>query len=605
MIFQCIIHNGDNMPYNITEEKKQQIIESNDIVDVIEEFLPLKKSGTNYSACCPFHQEKTPSFVVSKDKQIYHCFGCGKSGDVINFLMDYRNLTYIESIEYLADRAHINLEKIKYSKEAIEKNELENRLYQINKEAAYYFHANITRSKDALDYLSKRAIDKNIIKRFGIGYTVNEWDNLLRYLKNKGYTENEILKTGLIIKSEKAEKCYDRFRNRIIFPIVDIHKRIIGFGGRVLDDSTPKYLNSPDSLIFNKGNNLYGLNIAKENVRNKSFILVEGYMDVIKMHVYGYNTTVAALGTSLTDNQVKLLKRYSNSFYLCFDSDDAGLKAAQRAINMFKKNNLDAKVIIIEGAKDPDEFLNKYGKTKFDMLIEKALGYYDFLEFYYKKDLNPRNIMDYINNIFDNLVNVNSEIEKELIIDKLSFKVGISKDSLMSEFRKKYKRKSNNTSIIKKENSTLKTLTIQKSNINNLHEEELIKLILKNNNLALQLKQIIEDEDFTDYEFSNLFKSFYQSTNQGVKITKDYLNTFEGLNINYENVFKELDVTEHESELLFYDCYKRLKIKYLEGIYSNLKKELTKINDEAVQKQNMQNIMRLAKKIKSLKEEVF
>lgn len=591
------------MPFNITEEKKQQIIESNDIVDVIEEFLPLKRNGTNYKTNCPFHKEKTPSFVVSKDKQIYHCFGCGKSGDAINFLMEYKNWTYVESVEYMARRVNITLEEIKNDKEAIEKNNLQKKLYQINRDAALFFYNTILRNKVPLEYLKKRNIDQNIIKKFGIGYTVNQWDNLLIYLRNKGYKEEDILKTGLIIYNEKRNSYYDRFRNRIIFPIFDIRKNIIGFGGRVLDDSLPKYLNSPDSLIFNKGYNLYGLNIAKENVKDKSFFLVEGYMDVIKMHVYGFDTAVAALGTSLTDNQIKLLKRYSDKFYICFDSDKAGLNAALRALNMFKKNNLDSRVIVMNGAKDPDEFLNKFGKTKFEMLTKEAFDYYDFLEFYYKDEFNLSNKVNYINRFYENLINVRSDIEKELIIEKLSFKVGISKESLMNEFRKNYNKKSINNTI--KVNNSSKPLSIKKTNINTSHEEELLKLILKENNFALLLNQIVYDEDFGEYKYIEMFKNLYQFKLNCNEITKEYVNTIISDDFNADNIFTDIDLDDDSIKIMFYDCYKRLKIKYLEGLRTIKNKDLTNINDEIMQKEKMNEILKLAKKIKSLKEEVY
>jgi len=599
------------MLLNITEEKKQQIIESNDIVDVIEEFLPLKKNGTNYKTNCPFHNEKTPSFVVSRDKQIYRCFGCGKSGNAITFLMEYKNLTFIESVEYLARRVNISLDYIETNKQTIEKNNLLKRLYEINIEAARLFYKGLSANETALRYLQKRNIDKNIIKKFGIGYTVNQWDNLLTYLKNKGYKEEEIVKTGLIIKREKKDGYYDRFRNRIMFPIFDIKKNIIGFGGRVLDDSLPKYLNSPDSLVFNKGYNLYGLNIAKENVKDKSFYLVEGYMDVIKMHSHGFDTAVAALGTSLTDNQIKLLKRYSNKFYICFDSDQAGLKASLRALNMFKSNNLDAKVIIIKDAKDPDEFLNKFGKMKFEMLSEEALDYYGFLEFYYKEEFDLSNKVSYINKFFDNLSNIKSDIEKELIIEKLSFKVGVSKESLINEFRRKYEKKSTNTSEISKK--PIRTFNIEKPKIRVSHEEELLKLILKENKLALLLNQIVCDEDFREYIYIEFFEILYQLVLNSGQLTKEDLYRLiqehnelrpEKIEFIMDNIFTDMDLDENSIKIVFHDCFKLFKIKYLEQLRTAKNKEMSKINDEEMQREIMNESIRLAKKIKSLKEEV-
>ncbi len=599
------------MALNITEDIKERIIESNDIVDIIEEFLPLKKNGTNYKTNCPFHNEKTPSFVVSRDKQIYRCFGCGKSGNVITFLMEYKNMPFIEAVEYLARRVNINLEYVETDKKSIEKNNLLKRLYEINIETARLFYKNLSYNEAALKYLKKRNININIIKKFGIGYTVNQWDNLLTYLRQKGYKEEEILKTGLIIAREKKDGYYDRFRNRIMFPIFDIKKNIIGFGGRVLDDSLPKYLNSPDSLVFNKGYNLYGLNIAKDNVKDKYFYLVEGYMDVIKMHSYGFNTAVAALGTSLTDNQIKLLKRYSNKFYICFDSDEAGLKAALRALNMFKSNNLDAKVIIIKDAKDPDEFLNKFGKTKFEMLSKEALDYYDFLEFYYKEEFDLSNKVNYINSLFSNLSNIKSEIEKELIIEKMSFKVGVSKESLINEFRRKYEKKSTNTSTMSPK--PIKTFNIEKPKIRVSHEEELLKLLIKENKLALLLNEIVYDEDFREYIYIEFFEKLYQTVLNGGQLIKENLyeliqeyNEHKSDKIEFimDNIFTDLDLDDNSIKLVFHDCFRLFKIKYFEQLRTARNKEMSKINGEEMQREIMNDSIRLAKKIKSLKEEV-
>lgn len=606
-MFQYIMHNGGNMPYNINEEIKQQIINLNDIVDVIEEFLPLKKNGTNYLSCCPFHSEKTPSFVVSKEKQFYHCFGCGKSGDVIEFLMEYKNMTYVESIEYLANRAGIKLEEIQYSDEKAKQHELEKKLCSINKDAAIYFHQNLINNKIPLEYLLKRNIDISIIKKFGLGYTVNEWDSLIKYLENKGHKIEEIEKTGLIKKRDKTEKYFDTFRNRIMFPIVDVKKRIIGFGGRVLDNSLPKYLNSRESVVFSKGNNMYALNVAKENVKDKSFYLVEGYMDVIKMHSYGFDTAVAALGTALTQNQINLLKRYSHNFYICFDSDTAGLKASFRAINMLKRSNFDAKVIVVENAKDPDEYLNKFGKTKFEMLTQNAMNYYEFLNFYFKNELKLTSKIEYINKFMENMVNVNSDIEKELIFEKLSLGVGVSRDSLMSEYRKKYVNKSNKFSNVrynKTVNNIIKPLTIDKNSKNITHEKGLIDLILLNNDLALELSEIINDIDFLDYEYLNFFKEVYKARINKKDITVDFINSIEDKKCSVTVQEKRADMTEDKINSLFYDCYKRLKIRYLTNLQSNKNYQLTKINDYDLQKNILQDVMRIAKRIKSLKEEV-
>jgi DNA primase len=583
------------MPYRLDSDVIQRILDQNNIVDIIEEYLPLKKAGANYSTNCPFHKEKTPSFIVSPDKQMFHCFGCGESGDGISFLTKYKNYTFVEAAEYLANRAGIVLEEINSSKININKQTVD-MLYKINRDTAAYFYKNLRKYPHVIEYLSSRNIKSNVIKLFGIGYANGEWDNLLNYLKNEGYSEEDILKTGLIIKNKNNNTYYDRFRNRVIFPIFDVNKRIIGFGGRVIDDSMPKYLNSPESLIFNKGYNLYGIHLARESVRNNSFILVEGYMDVIKMHVHGYTTAVAALGTSFTENQVKLLKRYSKSFYIAFDSDEAGQKASLKAINMLKKNNLKAKIIIMKDAKDPDEYLNKFGKASFDKLIENSLDYYSFLELHFKEMLENSNKVEYINNFFDNIVNVNSEIERELIFDKLSSKVGVSKESIIKEYNK---RSTKQKTLIKTAKPAIKP---QVAKITTCHEEELIKLILLNNDFALKLSEIVNEDTFKDLKYYNIIKQLYECRINDISIDSDSLHkiTKDDMNVNLQ--FDNVDYDNLEA--LFKDCMKRLKLKYYDE-KRNILRNSIKQSDNSNSKEIITNeIFCLAKKIKSTKEEV-
>ncbi len=583
------------MPYRLDSDVIQRILDQNNIVDIIEEYLPLKKAGANYSTNCPFHKEKTPSFIVSPDKQMFHCFGCGESGDGISFLTKYKNYTFVEAAEYLANRAGIVLEEINSSKININKQTVD-MLYKINRDTAAYFYKNLRKYPHVIEYLSSRNIKSNVIKLFGIGYANGEWDNLLNYLKNEGYSEEDILKTGLIIKNKNNNTYYDRFRNRVIFPIFDVNKRIIGFGGRVIDDSMPKYLNSPESLIFNKGYNLYGIHLARESVRNNSFILVEGYMDVIKMHVHGYTTAVAALGTSFTENQVKLLKRYSKSFYIAFDSDEAGQKASLKAINMLKKNNLKAKIIIMKDAKDPDEYLNKFGKASFDKLIENSLDYYSFLELHFKEMLENSNKVEYINNFFDNIVNVNSEIERELIFDKLSSKVGVSKESIIKEYNK---RSTKQKTLIKTAKPAIKP---QVAKITTCHEEELIKLILLNNDFALKLSEIVNEDTFKDLKYYNIIKQLYECRINDISIDSDSLHkiTKDDMNVNLQ--FDNVDYDNLEA--LFKDCMKRLILKYYDE-KRNILRNSIKQSDNSNSKEIITNeIFCLAKKIKSTKEEV-
>ena len=583
------------MPYRLDSDVIQRILDQNNIVDIIEEYLPLKKAGANYSTNCPFHKEKTPSFIVSPDKQIFHCFGCGESGDSIGFLTKYRNFTFVEAAEYLADRAGIVLEEIN-SPRINNNKETADKLYRINRDAAAYFYKNLRNYPHVIEYLRSRNIKSNVIKLFGIGYAMGEWDNLLNHLKNESYKEEDILKAGLIIRNEKNDTYYDRFRNRVIFPIFDVKKRIIGFGGRVLDDSLPKYLNSPESLVFNKGYNLYGIHIAKENAKDNSFILVEGYMDVIKMHVHGYSTAVAALGTSFTENQVKLLKRYSKNFYIAFDSDEAGQKASLKALNLLKKNNLKAKVLIMKDAKDPDEYLNKFGKSGFDKLIENSLDYYSFLEFHFKEILENSNKVEYINNFFDNIVNVNSEIERELIFEKLSRKAGVSKESIINEYNK---RSTKQKTLVKAAKPVIKP---QVKKITTCHEEELIKLILLNNDFALKLSEIVKEDTFKDLKFYKLFKELYECriNDTGIDSESLYKITNGSMDVNMQ-----IDNVDYDNlEALFKDCMKRLKLKYYEEKRNILTNSLKQSDNSLNRKEIMNEIFCLAKKIKSTKEEV-
>ena len=591
------------MHYRLDPDVIQRITDANDIVDLIEEFLPLKKAGANYNTNCPFHKEKTPSFVVSQEKQIYHCFGCGESGNSLKFLMKYKNFTFVEAAEYLAKRGGIVLEVIKDSKYQSENKELVDKLYRINREAAAHFYKNIKTQPHVINYLNSRKIDINVIKTFGIGYAKDEWDNLLKHLLEKGFKEEDILKTGLIIKQENQNRYYDRFRNRVIFPIFDIKKRIIGFGGRVLDNSLPKYLNSPDSIIYSKGNNLYGLNIAKETVKDKSFFLVEGYMDVIKMHLYGYNTAVAALGTALTDNQIKLMKRYSRNFYIALDSDGAGQKAALRAMNMLKKNDLNGKVIVIPGSKDPDEFLNKFGKTKFDKLVENALDYYSFLEFHYKDVYESSNKVEYINNFFENIVNINSEIEKELIFERLSTKMGVSKESIIKEYNKKSNKYAAKQNAFVK-NAPKPEIKMQVEKITTSHETELIKLIVNNNDLAKYLKEIVNEDTFKDLEYYNVFKTIYEYRTKNLVIDNNSLKNILYDKSDADFMVQDDDVDYNNLEALFKDCMKRLKIKYYEKKRAFLSNKIKQSDDNTENNKIMNEIFSLAKKIKSTKEEV-
>ena len=340
-----------------SEEVIEEVRTKNDIVDVISGYVRLQKKGSSYFGLCPFHNEKSPSFSVSREKQMYYCFGCGAGGNVFTFLMDYENFSFVEALKFLADRAGVVLPEMEYSKEAKARADRKTQLLEINKLAAQYFYVQLKseQGKTAHAYLTGRQLSEETIKAFGLGYSSKYSDDLFRYLRKRGYTEDLIRQAGLINTDEK-NGVYDKFWNRVMFPIMDVNNRVIGFGGRVMGDAKPKYLNSPETEIFDKSRNLYGLNRARTS-RKPYFLVCEGYMDVIALHQAGFTNAVASLGTALTTGHAALIKRYVQEVYLTYDSDEAGTRAALRAVPILKEAGITAKVIRMDPYKDPDEFI--------------------------------------------------------------------------------------------------------------------------------------------------------------------------------------------------------------------------------------------------------
>ncbi len=413
----------------ISEELIQQIKEENDIVDVISESVRLKKAGRNYTGLCPFHNEKTPSFSVSSDKQIYKCFGCGEAGNVITFVMKNKNLNFVEALEYLANRVNIEFAQTYEDKQNKNKKDL---LYKLNVDVAKFFFNNLLNNKKANEYFSGRGITQGTIKKFGLGYSLDNWRGLLTYLKRKGYKEEQILENGLIIKSEKGNY-YDRFRNRVMFPVFDYKGKVIGFGGRVLDDSKPKYLNSPDGPLFIKGTHLYGLNfVIKNNSFNRTFIIVEGYMDCIALHQYGITNAVASLGTALTASQAKLLKRYADRVIISYDADLAGQMATLRGLDILRKTGLEVRVLTVPKGKDPDEFIRSNGVDAFNKLIDEALPLIDYRLRKAKEgiDFNQSSMLiKYAKRVTEILAELNP-IEKDVYVKKISEDTGIREQAV-------------------------------------------------------------------------------------------------------------------------------------------------------------------------------
>ncbi|MCI8767739.1 MAG: DNA primase [Ruminococcus sp.] len=416
-----------------SEDLIEEVRMKNDIVDVISGYVKLQKKGSSYFGLCPFHNEKSPSFSVSRQKQMYYCFGCGAGGNVFTFLMEYENYTFIEAVEYLAERSGVELPKAEYSREAKERAGLKASLLEINKAAAQYFYVQLKseQGKAGYTYLRERRLSDETIRAFGLGYSNKYSDDLYRYLRSKGYPEEMIRQAGLISIDEK-HGVYDKFWNRVMFPIMDVNSRVIGFGGRVMGDAKPKYLNSPETPIFDKSRNLYGLNRARSS-RKPYFLLCEGYMDVIAMHQAGFTNAVASLGTALTAGHASLIRRYVQEVYLTYDSDEAGTKAALRAVPILREAGISAKVIRMDPYKDPDEFIKNLGAEEFEQRIEGAKNGFMFtleiLEREYHMD-SPEGKTAFFQEAARRLIGFQDELERNNYIEAVAKAYRISEESL-------------------------------------------------------------------------------------------------------------------------------------------------------------------------------
>ena len=414
------------------EEVIEEVRMRSDIVDIISGYVKLQKKGSNLFGLCPFHHEKSPSFSVAPSKQMYHCFGCGVSGNVITFVMEYENYSFREAVEMLADRAGVKLPKMEYSKEMKAQADLKAALLEINKLAANYFYYQLKQPQGRIgyEYLRKRQLSDETIRRFGLGFSNKVSDDLYRYLKSKGYEDSILKETGLVTIEERGSR--DKFWNRVMFPIMDVNNRVIGFGGRVMGDGEPKYLNSPETKLFDKSRNLYGLNYARTS-RQKYMLLCEGYMDVIAMHQAGFTNAVASLGTAFTEQHAALLKRYTDQVILTYDSDGAGVKAALRAIPILKQAGISAKVLNMRPYKDPDEFMKNLGPEEFRKRIDNARN-----SFLYEIDVlkagcdmeDPEQKTDFYNKTARKLLQFSEALERDNYIQAVSREFFINYEDL-------------------------------------------------------------------------------------------------------------------------------------------------------------------------------
>jgi len=464
------------------DEILDEIRSRNDIVSTISQYMTLKRKGRNYFGLCPFHNEKSPSFSVSPDKQIFHCFGCGVGGDVINFVKKIENIGFLDSVRLLAEKSGIQLPN-DISKAEEENIKLKNRVYKINELAAKFYHENLYKptSKIAQDYIKKRKLNNATLKSFLMGYASNSSNELLRFLKEQGFTEEELLASCLIGKSDRGY--YDKFRNRLMIPIRDERGRFIAFGGRVLDDSKPKYINSPENIVYSKGRNLFGLNVAREGVHGplKRLLIVEGYMDAISLYQRGITNVVASLGTALTDSQGRLLRRNTEQVILGYDADGAGQQAIIRGMEILKSMDIDIRILQISGAKDPDEYVLKFGPEKMVKAMDEAISAIEFKIKVLRANLDLNNVNDkvkFLTEIAKILSNVDNNIEREVYIDRISKVYEISKNAIVSEVDKLLYRSLAGVTKFEKSNIVLKDTQDSKIDVATRKREGMVVYLL-------------------------------------------------------------------------------------------------------------------------------
>ena len=557
---------------DIIEEIKSRC----DIASIISGYINIKPSGSNYKGLCPFHGEKTPSFYINTSKQIYKCFGCGEGGDVINFIMRIENLDFMDAVKLLADRCgiEINTHVDESTKERIEKSK---KFQDIHVEAARFYFSNLIKSKNpGYEYLRKRGLDDKIIKRFGLGYSLDSWNSLMNYLISIGYKNEDLIECGLFGYKSETKKIYDKFRNRVMFPIFDYRGNVIGFGGRVLDDSLPKYLNSPDSLIFNKRLNLYGLNFARKEIKDRTVILVEGYMDLISLYQYDIKNVVATLGTALTEQQGQLIKRYADTAIISYDSDDAGVKATLRGIDILTKLGISVRVLNLKDCKDPDEFIRKYGVLEYKNAIESSTHYIKYKIDILKRSFNIQNDEEkvkFAKEASKIIKELKSPVEIDYYTKYLSSQIDISVDSIKREvYGKSYNNYSTNkysnnkninnrytNSFVKKDEKALeKPKTIV--NGRQFVEENLIKIMLEDKKLRDIILLKVNEEDF----LSNASKEILNYIIKNQELDKITIDKIKSLNIA-EEYLKDL-------QSISLDNINLANVKGIDEIVKNVKK---------------------------------
>ena len=574
-----------------SEEIIEEVRQNNDVVDIISQYVHLTRKGRNYFGLCPFHNEKSPSFSVSPDRQIFHCFGCGVGGNVYTFLMKIEGITFKEALESLAERANIQLPKLESSADSA-KEELKAKVYKVNEFTAEFYHQNLYRptAKIAQEYVKKRKFNNETLQAYKIGFS-GKFDELYRALKQQGFGEKEILESGLVNKNDNGTYI-DRYRNRLMFPICDVRGKVIAFGGRVLDDSKPKYINSPENIVYNKGRHLFGLNVAKKDSK-KRILIVEGYMDVISLHQRGITNVVGALGTALTEQQGWLLRKTTEQVVLGFDADEAGQTAVVRSMKILQNMGCDMRVLQIEGAKDPDEYIIKFGEGRFKLAVENAISVVEFEVKNLKKGLNLENTVDkikFLNEISKILSKVQNTIEREIYIEKIAKGYNISKEAIYAEVNKLIYSQSKEDKVLEsKEIRKIKPEEKIQDEVDEdlkRREDTIIALLLDANKETFQkIKEKIQPADFK-YELNKIIaEELYKELEKPENNINKLIDTFDEKVQNHITSVMATDYEIEDTEKAVDDIIAKYIREKLDNKKKNILKQLEIENDEGKKKE--------------------
>ncbi|MGI6028261.1 MAG: DNA primase [Candidatus Heteroscillospira sp.] len=511
----------------IPESFLQELVERNDIADVVSGYVKLsKRSGANLFGLCPFHSEKTPSFSVSPEKQIYHCFGCGKGGGVINFIMEIEGLSFPEAVEFLARRVGLEVPQDKPDRESLRRE----RMLSLNRDTARFFHRQLVAptGKIAQDYVNRRGISPNMVKTFGLGFAPNAWDSLIKEMTAMGYTHQELFDAGLVRAGKKPGSYYDTFRNRLMFPVIDIRGNVIGFSGRILDDGEPKYMNSPETLVFNKGRGLFAINLAKKS-KAGYFILAEGNVDVVSMHQAGFDSAVASLGTSLTPEQARLIARYTDQVVIAYDSDGAGQKASQRAIGILEKLDIKVRLLRLSGAKDPDEFIRKNGPEAFRALIEKSENHIEYrlqaVQSKYDLKIDEERVA-YLKESAQLIASLQNQLERQVYAMRVAQTAGVSpsvvedevarlRKRLLSQEKKQYQRQE--LSPIKAMQPRDRTLRFE--NVRSAKAEQGVISLLYQDPQLFRGEAPVQPEEFSAPVLAKIYSALLERVRSGAELS--------------------------------------------------------------------------------------